>query len=412
MERSEKGSLGTVYYPVSLLILVFITFWLDVTYVGAAGILILGYGDGLAGLIGKKFGKKKLLGNKTIIGTSTIFITSLMVALVIFSIYTPNILIPGSILIALFAAIIELITPKDYDNLTVPLGVSMLYYLIIPVSSEILTIWLVAILINLLVAVVAYQRKSLDISGTVAAIVIGVLIYALAGPLVWLALMTFFVSSSSITHFKKNKKQALSEEYKKTRRNYRQVLANGLMAAIFSCLYAATGQQAMIIVAIVAIAASCADTWGSELGVLNKGKTVSIISMKPVAKGQSGGISLFGTAMSFAGSALIASVYSIGLLIQSDYTAQQTLLIFAIISIIGLLGSLMDSLLGATIQAQYLDNNTKLPTESHTTQSKPNQKIKGLKIMNNDAVNLTANIISAFVAVIVFYGDIISLPIH
>src|SRR6056297_376715 len=59
MERGKgKGDLGTVYYAISLFILAIITFSEGMNpYVGAMGILVMGYGDGFAAIIGEKFGK-------------------------------------------------------------------------------------------------------------------------------------------------------------------------------------------------------------------------------------------------------------------------------------------------------------------------------------------------------------------
>ena len=61
MERKEDKTLGTVYFPISLLILVFLSFgaW-NRPEIGAMGILIMGYGDGLAAVFGQRYGKKKI----------------------------------------------------------------------------------------------------------------------------------------------------------------------------------------------------------------------------------------------------------------------------------------------------------------------------------------------------------------
>ena len=59
MDSDESsGNLGTVYFPISLLILVLLTYGGEVPiYVGAVGILVMGYGDGLASLFGTHFGR-------------------------------------------------------------------------------------------------------------------------------------------------------------------------------------------------------------------------------------------------------------------------------------------------------------------------------------------------------------------
>lgn len=133
MERGGKGNLGTVYFPISLLILVVLTFGiLDRPEIGAIGILILGYGDGLAAVIGVKYGKHKLIFGKSFEGSLAMFVASLMVGLVISSLFFPitTALILG-VTIAILATIVELFSPKGFDNLTVPLATSLFYYLLI-----------------------------------------------------------------------------------------------------------------------------------------------------------------------------------------------------------------------------------------------------------------------------------------
>lgn len=129
MERSGKGTLGTVYFPISLLILVIVTFLIEQPFIGAIGILILGYGDGLAAVIGKKYGKHKLMFGKSVEGTITMFVTSLIVSFSLLVIFTPR-YVWLAVLIALFATVVEVVTPKGLDNLSVPLLTSAFSYLI------------------------------------------------------------------------------------------------------------------------------------------------------------------------------------------------------------------------------------------------------------------------------------------
>jgi len=141
MERDhEDHNLGTVYYAISLLILAYVTFSLNISYIGAIGILIMGYGDGFAAIIGKKFGKHKLKiyhSYKSIEGSLTVFVFSLIISLVFFSAYTtsgfhaPIIFIPASLFIATIATLLEFYSPLGSDNLTLPIGISLVAYLLI-----------------------------------------------------------------------------------------------------------------------------------------------------------------------------------------------------------------------------------------------------------------------------------------
>ena len=138
MERNnEKNDLGTVYYAISLLILSFLTLdGSNLSYIGAIGVLTMGYGDGLAAVVGTFKGKKYIsIGRslKSKEGTITMFIATFIVTFIIITVN--NIVsIPWGILIALLLAVIgtllELFTSYGLDNITVPLGVSLVYYLI------------------------------------------------------------------------------------------------------------------------------------------------------------------------------------------------------------------------------------------------------------------------------------------
>ncbi|MBC7087978.1 MAG: phosphatidate cytidylyltransferase [Tissierellales bacterium] len=135
MERGgDKEDLGTVYYAISLFILSILTFKdINYAYIGALGILTMGYGDGLAAVIGKRYGRKKykIFGStKSLIGSLTMFVVTFIVNLIILSIYNPTNIIIYSFVLAVFATLLELFTPKGFDNLSVPLGSSLIYYIL------------------------------------------------------------------------------------------------------------------------------------------------------------------------------------------------------------------------------------------------------------------------------------------
>lgn len=132
MERSGKGNLGTVYYPISLFVLVLATFlFIENAYVGLLGVMIMGYGDGLAAVIGKKYGKKDIGNGKSLIGVVTMFIVSLVAASLIIGFTEGLNFIWIAVVVAITASLIEYLTPKGLDNLSVPIGISLIYYLLL-----------------------------------------------------------------------------------------------------------------------------------------------------------------------------------------------------------------------------------------------------------------------------------------
>ena len=132
MERSGgKEDLGTVYYALSLLILAYLSFSVDRPYLGGIGILTMAYADGFAAIIGKRFGSNKLLFNKSIEGSLTVFAFSALVAFGFFSLYQPSSLVLNTLIVASTATLLELFSPKGFDNLTLPLGVSLIATLLV-----------------------------------------------------------------------------------------------------------------------------------------------------------------------------------------------------------------------------------------------------------------------------------------
>lgn len=132
MERGEgKEDLGTVYYAVSLLILSLLTFGAGKNpLVGAAGILIMGYGDGLAAVIGKAFpwGSYRVFSSrKSLTGNLTMFVVSAAVLALLITWQGASPILPAALGLALVATLVEAVTPFGLDNLTVPLASALAY---------------------------------------------------------------------------------------------------------------------------------------------------------------------------------------------------------------------------------------------------------------------------------------------
>ena len=136
MERaSEENSPGTIYYAISLFILSIITFAKNSDpWIGAAGILTMGYGDGFAAILGQKYGRHKykfLNMNKSIEGSLAMLVFSFLPLLVILIVIHRLNAIGYAILISVVAMLLEALSPKGTDNLTVPLVVSFLFYALV-----------------------------------------------------------------------------------------------------------------------------------------------------------------------------------------------------------------------------------------------------------------------------------------
>jgi len=128
IEDVERKSYGTLFYCLSLFILIYL-FWDKDPYALITGFFIMTFGDGLAGLIGKSFNSKSWIffkQKKSLFGTLTMFLTSLIV---VFSIgyAQQNSFTFNYLTIAFFATILEQFSVLGIDNFIVPIS-SALYF--------------------------------------------------------------------------------------------------------------------------------------------------------------------------------------------------------------------------------------------------------------------------------------------
>lgn len=254
---------------------------------------------------------------------------------------------------------------------------------------------------SFLIAFVAYKKSSLNRSGFLAAIVLGTGIYYFGGLWFSVIMVAFFVSSSLLTKFKNYNKQSFGKLNEKGgNRDYIQVFANGGVGLIFAFLYYIDPNPAFLLVYAVSFAEATADTWASEIGVLSKSKPLCILNFKPLEKGTSGGISILGTTFAFLGASFIASIYFIAYIITYKDIKQG--FIYSILCLlIGFAGSIIDSILGASVQAQYYCEALRINTEKRMYNNIPNKLIKGFSFINNDLVNVTSNLISSLIVLFI-----------
>ena len=167
------------------------------------------------------------------------------------------------------------------------------------------------------------------------------------------------------------------------RRNARQVLANGGVAAAA----ALAGSWAA---AAGAIAAATADTWATEIGSFSPVPPRLLTTWEPVTRGASGGITALGTAGGVAGAIAIAAL---ALVLDPPGT------VMVLVTLAGITGTLADSLLGATLQGLYECPGCSARFERRDTVCHaPLRLIRGRRWLNNDGVNLTATLVGAAVA--------------
>jgi len=122
---------GIVYYPISFLILSFITYLHPPFYYAfGIGFLCMGLADGLAPLVAGYLKSRELINNKTLTGCATVLVVSFLVAYGFELYFALGLNIIRIAIIAITAVLLELIGKDGLDNLYLPLGVAVIVYLL------------------------------------------------------------------------------------------------------------------------------------------------------------------------------------------------------------------------------------------------------------------------------------------
>lgn len=272
------------------------------------------------------------------------------------------------------------------------------------------TRWLFSILMPVLFMMYGLKRKGVNKSGAALGLFCAIIL-SISSHAFFVSLATFFFSSSRATKFRADRKRKFDADFKdgEGKRNWAQVICNAGMPTQLALLYlldCGYGERPIdftqlyrsswLGVGIMGAFACCnGDTWASELGtVIGQRDPFLITTRKRVPRGTNGGVSLFGLLVSFLGGVLIGLSYYLTI----RYTVDSKILahspnqwpIVAFGGIAGLLGSIIDSLLGATLQYSGLDTTSGKIVERP---GKNVQYICGARILDNHSVNLISSII-------------------
>lgn len=369
-EKVRGFSVGMLSYPASVLVLVLI-FWRR-PEIAAAAWGVLAFGDGMATLMGSAFGRSRLPWNpkKSWVGTISHGVFGAVAATLLLGwtltrqaaaveISWPFLALIGSAA-ALFSAFLESQPQELDDNVGVPLLTGLFLFGLSATEGywtaeldpyAFLHAVVSGLVANLVLGALAYKARSIDVSGAVAGTVLGTVIYAFLGWRGFLLLVAFFVLGSAATRLGHEEKVAhrLAQDAG-GRRSARHAVANAGVPALLAFFAAATPYGSLLLPAFAAAFASAAsDTLESEIGQLKGGRTVLITTFERVPRGTDGAVSLAGTLAGLAGSAVIALLgWAVGLYAPGG---------ILVVAVAGFLGSVADSLAGATLERRGLLDN-------------------------------------------------------
>lgn len=268
----------------------------------------------------------------------------------------------------------------------------------------------VAVSLAFIISFRAYRKKSLSTSGAFAGFFVMAL-HFFVGYRFGAMLLAFFYSSSSLTKMGEERKRTIDPEFKEGgQRNWIQVLANsGIASVLIVAIWVLTEGQdkclnskdspliTSLIGAVIGHYSCCnGDTWSSELGILSEDQPRLITTFKTVKKGTNGGVTKTGIlAAAAAGSVIGLAFVLMGLsttTCDSNIFFKQ-LLVIPIATLAGLCGSIIDSLLGATLQfSGFCSIRRKVVAKPGATV----RRISGANILDNNAVNFVSILLTSF----------------
>lgn len=390
-DKKRSNGLGTVWYSLAVLLLTIFFFQhnKNYVYIGAIATLILGYGDGLAGLIGEYFGRTRIeVKGKSVEGTLVMFVMSFLVSVIVFPVVisTDHVLY-YSFFVALLATTTELFAPKKTDNLLVPIFTALGAYLLVRYD------WFysisIAFSVSAVISYVSLLGKRLTPHAALLSLVLGTLVYYLGSPYLFWSMLIFYSTSAILENYH-NKPE------KEKQKNISQVIENGIAVLLFAILYYFVPVEPALTAAFVAVAGANGDTWGSGLGYYSKERVKELFTGKVLPKGESGGVTKLGLLGSLLGAVLIA-VFSLFV------PGENMLMRFLIIVVFGFATSILDSAFGLLFQAKYVNETTGELTEKKPKSMKGYKKVHGYNAITNGMVNLLSITLVAILACLFGY---------
>lgn len=235
-----------------------------------------------------------------------------------------------------------------------------------------------ALIINVIIAVITYKLKILNKMGTTFAFVIGCIVLCYRRD-AYVILLSFLIIETFI-------EKAVTNKQEREVRTKEQIFCNSIIAILALIINCITGENEYYIVYVSAISCSLGDSMASTIGSKYAKKVYSLISLKEIEKGLSGGVSIIGTLFGVLGNFFIGLIYY---LLLNHGTVEY--INFLVIVISGFIGVMTDSILGDLFQKKYYCAKCGKEVDNIICCGSRTRKIKG--ILTNNEVNLISTAI-------------------
>lgn len=199
------------------------------------------------------------------------------------------------------------------------------------------------VLILLVFSIYSHLRKKLNKEGIFLAVIVGLVIFINGSLSLFLTTILVFMLTTIATNIKEKTKAKV--HHKRTTKN---ILANLGLPTIFLLL----GSPLFF---LAGISASLSDTMSSEIGLVSKRRPRLITTLKLSRAGVNGAITPLGTFAGTIGASIIAII---------TYFLLNNIIYASLVLLAGIIGTITDSFLGATIENKGIINNAQVNTIS------------------------------------------------
>jgi len=361
-ERRKGLRTGVAFYALSVLILVLS--FRNHLEVAACAWGILAFGDGAATLFGRWLGAARLPWNhsKSWAGSAAFLIFGalggcglmLWVAQRYENSPGPSAALLVSAVAALAGAVVESLPLELDDNLSVPFLAGGLVFSLQQVEPALWSVssgaltrsFVVGLAVTGLFALAAKGVGSVSWSGVAGGVAVGTAIATFTGMAGFAVLALFFILGSAATRlgYARKARKGIAQEARGAR-GVAHAVANCSVPAYLAFLSASTAAPlsgALRVAFVASVATAACDTLGSEVGPLAGGNPVLVTRLRRVPAGTPGAVSLLGTTAGAAAALLLAAVAVLLGMIPPGAVI--------IVVVAALLGALLESFLGATLE--------------------------------------------------------------
>ena len=261
-----------------------------------------------------------------------------------------------------------------------------------------------SLIVSLLASVAAYWRRFLTFPAAIAAAILGGIILTSGGWAWASAAAGLFLITALLAE---RQARVKTDEWSVTEvpRNLKQLIANGILLAVFAVLHRVGQGNSVVIVAYLGCAGAVAgDTWATSASQFTTSLPRLLTSGKRVPPGTPGAVTGIGIALT-ALAGLVASwlFLSVATVVDGETVSVAIGITLSFAAIIGAVaGALFDSYLGAACQALYADADGRLTDHPVAEDGSSNSYIRGWRWLSNDLVNFSNSVAGALSALLVW----------